>query len=270
MTIVKNQEKFFDLNFRYQKSHKKGGFSDFYSEEIARDGFMWLKKEKKILDYGCGDGASIDLYLDATNNFKSKIIGIDISEEGIKQIKIKYPKYKFYKISDNLIPQIPDGSLEAVYLSHILHHAENHRDIFNEINKKLKKGGKLFICDLTANNLFINIARMIFSIAPMSIRNKFSNDLVVDGDIPHKHHVDIDKTIAKLKKSGFDIVGINHKHLFLFIFFWINTIFKIDENKSPLYLYFLKKVYRIESLLLKYNFFKKKAHMFSIKCLKNK
>jgi len=162
MTIVKNQEKFFNLNFRHHKSHAKGGFSDFYSEEIARDGFMWLKNEKKILDYGCGDGASIDLYLDSTNNSKSKIIGVDISEEGIKHIKIKYPKYKFYKISNNLIPQIRDRSLDAVYLSHILHHAENHQSIFDEISKKLKKGGKLFICDLTANNFIINIARMIF------------------------------------------------------------------------------------------------------------
>jgi len=104
----------------------------------------------------------------------------------------------------------------------------------------------------------------------MSIRNKFDDDLVVDGDIPHKHHVDINKTIGKLKKSGFSIVETNHKHLFLFVFFWINTIFKINENKSKLYLYFLNKVYKIESLLLEYNFFKKRTHMFSIKCFKNK
>ncbi len=104
----------------------------------------------------------------------------------------------------------------------------------------------------------------------MFIKNKFNDDLVVDGDIPHKHHVDIGKTISILKKSGFDIKEINHKHLFLFIFFWINTIFGINEVKFPLYLLFLKRVYSLESSLLKYNFFKTKAHMFSIKCIKYK
>lgn len=270
MTIVKNQKKFFDLNFRQQKPHTKGAFSDFYGEEIARNGFIWLKKEKKILDYGCGSGTSLDLYLESTKNFNSQIIGVDISEEGIKQIKKKYSQYSFFKISHNLIPQIHEETLDAVYLTHILHHTRNHQAIFNEISKKLKKSGKFFICDLTSNNPIINIARMVFLFVPISVRNKFSDDLVVDGDIPNKYKVDVNKTIDKLKKSGFNIVEINYKHLFLFVFFWINTILKINETKSSFYLFFLKKIYNLESLLLKYNFFKYKAHMFSIKCIKNK
>ncbi len=135
MAVIKDQKRFFDLNFRKRKLHSNGTFADFYSEEIARNGFKWLKDEKKILDYGCGDGASIDFYLDATKNSKVKIIGVDISGEAIKHVKIKYPQYRFYQIVHNTIPQIRDCSLDAVYLSHILHHAENHKEIFSEINK---------------------------------------------------------------------------------------------------------------------------------------
>lgn len=268
MTILNNQKKFFNLNFKTQKLFKKNTFSNFYGEEAARKGFMWLKKEKKILDYGCGSGTSLDLYLDTTKNFKSKIIGVDISEEGIRQIKKKYLQYSFFKISNNLIPQIHEKTLDATYLTHILHHTKNHQAIFNEINKKLKKSGKFFICDLTCNNPIVNISRSIFLIAPNWIKNKFKDDLVIDGNIPAKYKVYVDKTISRLKKSGFKIIEVNYNHLFLFFFFWINTIFNINETKFPLYLFFIKKVYKLENLLLKYNFFKNKAHMFSIKCIK--
>ena len=268
MTILNNQKKFFDLNFKTKKLFKKNTFSNFYGEEAAKNGFMWLKKEKKILDYGCGSGTSLDLYLDSTKNFKSKIIGVDISEEGIKQIKKKYSQYNFFKISHNLIPQIHKKTLDAAYLTHILHHTKNHQNIFDEISKKLKKDGKFFICDLTCSNPIINIARSFFLIAPHWIKNKFNNDLVVNGNIPAKYKVHVDKTISRLKKSGFKIIEVNYNHLFLFFFFWINTVFNINETKSAYYLFFLKKVYKLESLLLKYNFFKKRAHMFSIKCTK--
>lgn len=268
MAIINNQKRFFDLNFRNQKTYKKNTFSNFYGEEAARNGFMWLKKKKRILDYGCGSGTSLDLYLDSTKNFNNEIIGVDISEEAIKQCKKKYPQYRFFKISHNLIPQIHEETLDAVYLTHILHHTRNHQSIFNEVSKKLKKGGKFFICDLTSNNPIINFARSFFSVLPISVKNEFKDDLIVKGNIPDKYKVDVYKTIDKLEKSGFKIIEVNYNHLFLFFFFWINTIFNVNETKFAPYLFLLKKVYRVEKLLLRYNLFKKRAHMFSIKCVK--
>ncbi len=47
MAVIKDQKRFFDLNFRKRKLHSNGTFADFYSEEIARNGFKWLKDEKK-------------------------------------------------------------------------------------------------------------------------------------------------------------------------------------------------------------------------------
>ena len=38
----------------------------------------------------------------------------------------------------------------------ILHHTENHKEIFTELCNKLKSGGRLYIFDLSSSNPIIN------------------------------------------------------------------------------------------------------------------
>ena len=55
---------------------------------------------------------------------------------------------------------------------------------------------------------------------PLKIKNKFSDDLVIEGVIPEKLKVDPTETIKILKETGFTLFTITYHHLFVFVFIW--------------------------------------------------
>lgn len=265
--VIANQRLFFNLN---AKKKLKGFFinklfTQYVNEEAVKC-FNWIKNSKSILDYGCGIGDSINFFLQNLPKKKYTIYGVDIAENVIVEAKKKYPQFNFYKILNNKIPQINDNSLDAVIMFHILHHSRNHLNIFKEVYSKLKKNGKYLIIDLSSNNFLVNLGRFFFLYLPTFIKDKFNDDLVVDGNIPEKYKVDVNLVISQLKKSGFIIKELGYGHLFFFIFAWIDKFVPLSKNKMILYLY--KKFINFEKYLLQYDFFNKQAEVFSIKCLK--
>ena len=267
MSIIKNQANFFDRNAVADKPkiNKESIFYKFTKHALSSH-FYWIGEKRSVLEYGCGVGNTLDLYLEITKKNKSNIVGVDISQNAINEIQKKYPQYKFYKIINNKIPQIEDASIGGCYLINVLHHTHNHREIFREIYKKLSVGGRFLIRDLSSNNLIIRIGRKTFCFMPNFIKNKFSNDLVVNGDIPEKYKVDTSSTILLLKECGFEIEKIDYGGLFIFIFEWLDKIFKISN------VYLIKIVInyfiRVELFLLKYKFFNKRSEIFYIRCIK--
>ncbi|MDD4902599.1 MAG: class I SAM-dependent methyltransferase [Patescibacteria group bacterium] len=268
MPIIKDQEYFFDIDSKIDKEIKKDFFFDYSVKEILL-GFNWLKNIHSVLDYGCGIGVTLDLYLETTKNFSAVVYGVDISAGAIKRITDKYnaDSYHFFRIQNNQIPQIADGSIDGCYMINVLHHSEDHLVIFNEIFRKLKTGGKFFLSDLSYNNFIINFGRNIFIYLPNFFKKRFSNDLVIDGNIPAKYNVDIEETTNQLKAAGFEIEEMGFGHLFVFIFDWLNKLFFI--KKIPFYDQMLKLSNSMETFLLKHAFFQKKSHIFYIKCLKS-
>lgn len=266
--IIKDQEYFFNINARIKKKSKAKGFFYSYVNKEHIEGFRWISDQKKILEYGCSTGTSLDLLSDYFNLKKHKITGVDIAGEAIKVAKKKYPYFNFYKISDNKIPQISKGSLDAVFMFHVLHHAENHSDIFKTIHSKLKKNGKFVINDLTSNNIFVNFGRFIFPMLAFALKNKFKDDLVVDGKIPEKNKLNIKKIKQQLIRSGFKIEEIIYGHLFLFVCGWFEDLTGLRASKIKLLLPFFKLLLKIEEHLLRYDFFKNNAHLLFIKCVK--
>jgi len=263
--LIKDQEYFFNLEAKREKKITRTVFWDYSGKEMV-EGFKWLKNAKKILDYGCGTGSTLDLYLEVTENYNAKIIGTDIAENAIEVIQKKYPQHKFYKIKNNEIPKIKNNSLDSAYLISVLHHTKNHEEIFNTISKKLKKNGKFFICDLTSNNPVVNIGRKIFVLMPKFIKNKFDEDLVIDGKIPEKYKVKVDEVIKKLQKSNFQIIKVGYGHLFFFLVAWLDKF--LNMSKFRFFNRFLDLVLKTEDYFLKFNFFKNKCSLFFIKCVK--
>lgn len=265
--IITDQKLFFNLNAR--KGRKESSLNKFFIRYVNQEqcyGFEWISNCKSILDYGCGTGTSIDSFLNKRNLNNYHFYGVDIAKDAIKEVRQKYPQFKFYKIVNNKIPQIRNNSTDAVFMFHVLHHSYSHLGIFKEVHSKLKKGGKFLINDLTSNNIINKLGRSFFIRFPQFIKNKFNDDLVIDGQIPEKYKVNVDLVISQLRKTGFTIKEVGYGHLFFFVFIWIDRF--IPLSKINLIRIFYKKLIELEEYLLRYEFFKKQAEVFYIKCLK--
>ncbi len=264
--VIIDQEYFFDQNALQDRTIDYESVFYNYINKEQLEGLKWIEDRQKILEYGCSVGNSLELFFKTRDQKKYSIYGVDISGGAIKKISKKYPKYHFYKISNNKIPQIKNGTIDAVFITHVLHHSHDHQDIFNEIHKKLKKGGKFLINDLSSNNPINRLGRIVFVRLPKFMKNKFSDDLVVGETIPDKYKVDINDVVKQLKETGFKITKIGHGHLFFFVFDWIDKF--IPFSKIQLFRSLYKGLIKFEYFLLKYNFFQKKTEVFSIQCVK--
>ncbi len=264
--IIKDQEYFFNVNA--DKDHKPvlDAFVHNYVNKEQELCFKWIENEQNILDYGCGTGLSIDIFLKNRSPKNYNIYGVDIAAKAIEKAKRDYPQYHFYKINDNKVPQIKDGSMDAAYMIHVLHHAIGHQEIFNTISSKLKKGGKFFLNDLTSDNPFIRMGRKLFLFVPPSIQEQFSDDLVVDGNIPDKYKIDVPVVVEQLEKAGFKIEEVGRGHLFFFLVLWVDKL--VPLSKVPPVRFCYSQLIKLEQYLMKYTFFKKRAEVVYIRCIK--
>lgn len=264
--IITDQEAFFNQSALDEKVFKqKNIFYNYVNKEQVR-GFNWLSESKSILEYGCGTGTSLDLFFKDRKKKDYTIYGVDIAELALEKAKKKYPDFKFYKISNNKIPQIKNNSLEAAYMLHVLHHSHNHEDIFNEIYSKLEDEGKFFLSDLSSSNFIVKLGRILFLYLPVFVRNKFGDDLVVKGRIPEKYKVDIEKVVGQLKMTGFSVEEIGYGHLFFFIFGWLDRFIPLSKFKIVNFIYL--NLIKLENWLLKYKPLQNQAEVFYIMAIK--
>jgi len=101
-------------------------------------------KNSTILDFGCGEGRYIEEFL-KVNPYK--IIGADISAYAIKNAKKKFPKGRFYIISGDDGEKLPFKTAKADFIlaADVIEHIFDVTNFLKEMNRTLKKGGKIFI-----------------------------------------------------------------------------------------------------------------------------
>lgn len=264
--ILTNQEEFFNRESKLEKAIIQGELFYSYVNKEQFQGLDWIADRKVILDFGCGTGHTMDIFFKNRMQKGYKMFGVDIAAETVKVIQKKYPQFMFYKIKNNKILQIKDGSIEGVYMMHVLHHAKNHKQIFEEVHKKLKKDGKFLVNDLCSNNPINYVARSIFTAMPEKIKNKFTDDLMVDGCIPEKYKVNVDQVVRELEQTGFKVTKVSYGHLFFFVFGWIDRF--IPFSKVGLIRDFYQKMIGWENSLLKNKMFQGKAELFCIQAIK--
>ena len=101
-----------------------------------------LKKSKKIVDLGCGDGGIVSSLI---NSFKSKeIVGIDISPRRIGSLKKKFPGRKFH-CEDICKTSLKKNLFDIVISTQAIEHVEDDKELIEEIYRILKKGGYVYI-----------------------------------------------------------------------------------------------------------------------------
>ena len=101
-----------------------------------------IKQNDQILDVACGNGFFTREF------FKKggKVKGIDISPELIEIAKKNSPKEIEYFVlpADNL-EVIKDKSIDKIVMILVMQNIENVGGVFNECNRVLKNGGKIFL-----------------------------------------------------------------------------------------------------------------------------
>ncbi|MBT4849245.1 class I SAM-dependent methyltransferase [Candidatus Parcubacteria bacterium] len=105
----------------------------------------YIKDQDKILDLGCGNGRILNLLKDTDTKYH--YMGVDFSEELIKQARIKHPKAHF-KVHDMARIDFPPESMDMVLMIASFHHLPNRVErlkLLYRVNKWLKPGGYLFM-----------------------------------------------------------------------------------------------------------------------------
>lgn len=115
---------------------RPGGF------EITSKAFLLcnFKSDSKILDIGCGSGATVNFL---TDNFMFDAIGIDIDFNIISGSK------KIIRASSQNIPLL-DRSIDGIIMECSFSLMENQGSVLQECSRVLKNKGKLIITDMYA------------------------------------------------------------------------------------------------------------------------
>jgi len=141
---------------RYWKN--KRNFHDFsYKWPVVK---RFLPKEKKVtlLDYGCGSG----LYLRKMLEFPNlKIIGADVSEKLIGNLKKQFPKQQFVKLSEDKRLPFATNSFDFIICLDVIEHVYDVELLLSEFNRILKKDGELIITT-PYHGIFKNIVLSLF------------------------------------------------------------------------------------------------------------
>lgn len=122
-------------------------YNDAYAENDLLDyehlrPFIELVQSGKVLDMGCGCGESTSFL--SQNGID--VIGVDFSENMLKEAEQLYPDLTFYK-QDILSTSFKDASFDGIVLTYVINHFDNQglQKLKAEIDRLLKKNGLVFL-----------------------------------------------------------------------------------------------------------------------------
>jgi SAM-dependent methyltransferase len=141
MTIdLRQKSKAIDFyNLRYSK-----GYMDDWSLYKINRIYKLLKElnlptSGRALEFGCGNGVFCNILKKALPNWE--VTGCDISSEGIKLAKQRYPDIKFALCDD---PEIKSNKYNFIFSHHTLEHVQDIELTSLEMNNLLTKNAFLF------------------------------------------------------------------------------------------------------------------------------
>lgn len=95
---------------------------------------------KRILDVGCAKSNHLGIY----NLRYSSVVGIDLREDFLEEMRVLHPQSQFVRADAHLLPFQPE-SFDEVYITSVLEHTVEPAKVLGETYKALKPGGKLVI-----------------------------------------------------------------------------------------------------------------------------
>lgn len=148
---LKHEIVFSDKGYAEEYARQHGKMTERFGREYARKLSSQGFQRGRIIDVGCGSGAT-DLVL-AKSFVDSEIVGIDMSEPLLSiametaQAANLGERVRFEKADVRQMPY-EDKSFDAVINLNMVHLVEEPIRMLNEIERVLVPGGFLFIADL--------------------------------------------------------------------------------------------------------------------------
>lgn len=183
-----------DLTEKYSQNRNKYTSTDKYLfEELFKIGF----ENKKILDYGCGDGSYSFIF---HQNGAKEVQGLDISPE---MINIADDRLKKYKENSNIKFIVGDGnnlpyndnSFDTVIANFVLVHFDDLQKPLKEIFRVLKEGG-YFVATINCADLD--------TVKPVSIQLGNDKNVIMKSFLRSDDNLKHD-----LSAAGFNIIRYN-------------------------------------------------------------
>jgi SAM-dependent methyltransferase len=132
----------------------KRNYSEIAAEfDVSRKKYLWPEMEKlaqevksgdKILDAGCGNGRLLEAFKNKDLNY----FGFDNSRELIELAKKNYSEREFVVLDILNLNSLPDNNYDFIFCVAVILHLPGKATrlrALNELAKKLKKGGRIFI-----------------------------------------------------------------------------------------------------------------------------
>lgn len=217
------------------------------SKLIREDFFNTLSKNvanKKLLEYGCGEGSySLKLV-----ECEANVFGIDISEVAIEKAKnMAIQKNLDQKVSFEVMNAeqliYADCFFDRIYGNAILHHLDLDNSL-KELNRVLKEGGFAIFMEPLGHNPFINLYRLL------------TKQLRTEDEHPLRQNE------LNIFEKYFKQVEIKYYNLF--------TLLAIPFRSTKYFDKILHKLSKIDEFLFRFPFFQKNAWMIIIKFSKIK
>lgn len=158
------------------------GVDSFYFAEMKVRLLQPVEKntELKVLDIGCGDGAT-ELFMQKYFS-KWKINGIDVSEKSIQvadERKLQNANFSLYNGTNILLP---DQSFDIVFIAGVLHHVDFslHQTIIKEIFRTLKVGGRLYLFEHNPLNPITRylVKTCVFDVDAKLLKSQYTSKLL--------------------------------------------------------------------------------------------
>jgi ubiquinone/menaquinone biosynthesis C-methylase UbiE len=186
-----------------------------------------IKKEDKILDFGCGNGRLLEILREKDVDY----YGVDVSQELVNLAKERYPQFSsnIVKISGQAGLDFPNDFFDSVVSVAVFHHlpGKNFRlDIAKELFRITKPGGIVIVtvwnlwqkkyCKYIVKNILrklVGLSRLDFLDCEIPFRNNRGETF------KRFHHAYTKKDMAELfSNAGFKVTEakiVNNKNLVL-------------------------------------------------------
>lgn len=151
-------------------------------------------KNGNILDCGCGTGVLYPFLLEKVGS-KGKILGMDISFNMLKRVKIKNHKFLIQGDAES-IPFL-SSSFEVIIFLNAFPHFQNKKIVLKESFRILREGGKLFILHTSPRK-------------EVNFFHKNYGGVIADDILPENPEI-----ISMLKEANFKNIRIIEKDTFM-------------------------------------------------------
>jgi SAM-dependent methyltransferase len=120
--------------------------------EVERRILDQLGSEARILDLGCSHGDNLVRLASA-----GRAVGVDVS---LPRLRGALPIAPVAAATGERLP-FGDGTFDFIYVSHVLHHAPDHRAVLREAHRVLRPEGVLFLVETFDDSPMIRLLRAV-------------------------------------------------------------------------------------------------------------